>query len=78
MKRLFLRAATALLVMLLTSATAWAQDAISGLTYNTTGGYYEINDAQDLVDLANYVNGGNDAGNLPQQRAQFHWVASHH
>ena len=62
MKRLFLRAATALLVMLLTSATAWAQDAISGLTYNTTGGYYEINDAQDLVDLANYVNGGNDAG----------------
>ena len=41
--------------------TAWAQDEISGLTYNTSGEYYEINDAQDLVDLANYVNGGNNA-----------------
>ena len=57
------RAAMLLLVMLLTmtAQTAWAQDAISGLTYNTAGGYYEINDAQDLVDLATYVNGGNNA-----------------
>ena len=50
-----------LLIMLLTTATAWAQDAISGLTYNTAGGYYEINDAQDLADLATYVNAGNNA-----------------
>ena len=57
------RAAVLLLVMMLTmtAQTAWAQDAISGLTYNTAGGYYEINDAQDLVDLATYVNGGNNA-----------------
>ena len=32
-----------------------------GLTYNTTGGYYEISNAQDLVVLANYVKGGNNA-----------------
>ena len=30
---------------------------IEGLTYNDEG-YYEINDAQDLVDLATYVNAG--------------------
>ena len=48
------------LVMLLTTMTAWAQDAIDGLTYNTSGGYYEIKDAQDLIDLANYVKGGGD------------------
>ena len=53
------RVATVLL-MLLTTATAWAQDAIDGLTYNTSGGYYEIKDAQDLIDLANYVKGGGD------------------
>lgn len=45
------------MMMLLTTTTAWAQDAISGLTYNTEGGYYEISDVQDLVDLATYVNG---------------------
>ena len=50
------RATAALAIILLTAMTAWAQDAISGLTYNSTDGYYEINDAQDLVDLANYVN----------------------
>ncbi len=53
------RVATVLL-MLLTTMTAWAQDAIDGLTYNTSGGYYEIKDAQDLIDLANYVKGGGD------------------
>ena len=53
------RVATVLL-MLLTTATAWAQDAIDGLTYNTSGGYYEIKDAQDLIDLANYVKGDGD------------------
>ena len=56
-KSLFSKTAMMLFFTLLTSASAWAQDAISGLTYNSTGGYYEINDAQDLVDLANYVNG---------------------
>ena len=55
------RAATGLLMMLLTATTAGAQETISGLTYNTAGGYYEIKDAQDLVDLATYVNAGNDA-----------------
>ncbi|MBR3411791.1 MAG: hypothetical protein IKG81_03795, partial [Bacteroidales bacterium] len=51
----------ALAIILLTAQGAWAQEAISGLTYNSAGGYYEISDAQDLVDLANYVNGGNNA-----------------
>ena len=32
-----------------------------GLTYNSAGGYYEISNAQDLVVLANYVKGGNNA-----------------
>ncbi len=50
------RATAALAIILLTAMTAWAQDAITGLTYNSTGGYYEISDAQDLVVLANYVN----------------------
>ena len=48
------------MMMLLTTITAGAQDAINGLTYNTEGGYYEISDAQDLVDLATYVNGTDD------------------
>ena len=51
----------ALIIALLTTATAWAQDEISGLTYNDAGGYYEINDADDLNALAAYVNGGNNA-----------------
>ncbi len=49
------RATAALAIILLTAMTAGAQDAITGLTYNSTGGYYEISDAQDLVELANYV-----------------------
>ncbi len=65
------RAAMMLLVMLLsTTTTTWAQDAISGLTYNTAGGYYEISDAQDLVDLANYVNGGNDTSGKTFKQTQ--------
>ena len=28
-----------------------------GLTYNTEGGYYEINDEQDLIDLGDFVGG---------------------
>ena len=51
----------ALAIILLTAQGAGAQETISGLTYNSAGGYYEISDAQDLVDLANYVNGGNNA-----------------
>ena len=50
-----------LLFTLLTTTTAGAQETISGLTYNTAGGYYEIHDAQDLIDLATYVNAGHDA-----------------
>jgi hypothetical protein len=43
-------------MMLLTATTAWAQDEISGLTYNTEGGYYVIPDAAALEALATYVN----------------------
>ena len=50
-----------LALMLLTASTAGAQEAISGLTYNTEGGYYEIPDAAALNALADYVNAGNDA-----------------
>lgn len=64
------RAAMTLLIALLTATTAWAQDAITGLTYNSTGGYYEINDAQDLVDLATYVNGGNNASGKTFKQTQ--------
>ena len=45
--------------VLLTAATVWAADNIPGLTYNSSGKYYEINDGQDLFDLANYINSGN-------------------
>ena len=55
------QAAVMLLMMLLSATTAWAQEAISGLTYNTAGGYYEIPDAAALNALAAYVNAGNDA-----------------
>ena len=51
----------AALALLATAQGAWAQEAISGLTYNSVGGYYEISDAQDLASLATYVNGGNNA-----------------
>ena len=67
---------TALILLLATlltataTQTAGAQDAITGLTYNTTGGYYEISDAQDLVDLANYVNGGNNASGKTFKQTQ--------
>ena len=50
-----------MLLMLLTATTAGAQEAISGLTYNTADGYYEIPDAAALNALATYVNAGNDA-----------------
>ena len=50
-----------LLLTLLTVATAWAQETISGLTYNTAGGYYEIPNAAALNALATYVNAGHDA-----------------
>ena len=50
-----------MLLMLLTATTAGAQEAISGLTYNTADGYYEIPAAAALNALATYVNAGNDA-----------------
>ena len=48
-----------LLVMLLTTVTAWAQDpaSIGSIQYNSTLGAYEINSVQNLNDLAVYVNG---------------------
>lgn len=64
------RWAVAVILMLFTTATAWAQDNISGLTYNSAGGYYEINDAQDLADLATYVNAGNNASGKTFRQTQ--------
>lgn len=48
-----------LLLMLLTTMTAWAQDpaSIGSIQYNSTLGAYEINSVQNLNDLAVYVNG---------------------
>lgn len=48
-----------LLLMLLTTVTAWAQDpaSIGSIQYNSTLGAYEINSVQNLNDLAVYVNG---------------------
>lgn len=37
---------------------------ILGNTYFTSGSYYEINDEQDLIDLANYVYAGNNCAGL--------------
>lgn len=48
-----------LLMVLLTSMTAWAQDpaSIGSIQYNSTLGAYEINSVENLNDLAVYVNG---------------------
>ena len=46
-----------LLMMMLTTATAWAESAIGSIQYNSTGGYYEIGSVNNLNDLAVYVNG---------------------
>lgn len=46
-----------LLMMLLTTMTAWAQ--LSNLTYNSAGGFYEIWSVADLQAMANYYNGFN-------------------
>ena len=57
-KTLTRRAAMTLLSMfMLTASTAWAQDAIGGIEYNADGGYYVIDEPDDLRDLATYVNG---------------------
>lgn len=47
-KTKMMRLAMTLALILLTATTAWAQEAITGLTYNSAGGYYEINNAYDL------------------------------
>jgi len=60
----------AALAILATAQGAWAQEAISGLTYNSAGGYYEISDAQDLASLATYVNGGNKASGKTFKQTQ--------
>ncbi len=48
------RLSVTMLLMLLTTATAWAQ--LDNLTYNTAGGYYEMWSAADLEAIANYCN----------------------
>jgi len=54
-----IRAAIALLLVMLTGISAWAQDpaSIGSIQYNSTLGAYEINSVQNLNDLAVYVNG---------------------
>ena len=44
--------------------TANAAETINGLTYNETGGYYEINNADALIAFRNYVNSGHDCSGL--------------
>ena len=39
-------------------AVTICQGSIDGLTWNTDGNYFEINDEQDLIDLGNYVSSG--------------------
>ena len=53
------RASLMLLVMLLTTSTAWAQDpaTIGSISYNNSISAYEINSVANLNDLAVYVNG---------------------
>ena len=66
----FLRQLTlTLLVAMLAAAfqTARAQGdvpSIDGLSYNSTGGYYEIPDADALNALASYVNSGHDCSGM--------------
>jgi hypothetical protein len=47
-----------LMLVMLTTMTAWAQVEIPGLTYNA-GGYYEIGSAADLEVFAKYYEGFN-------------------
>ena len=53
------RASLMLLVMLLTTSTAWAQNPapIGSISYNNSISAYEINSVDNLNDLAVYVNG---------------------
>ncbi|MBP5338467.1 MAG: hypothetical protein J6Z14_04070, partial [Prevotella sp.] len=53
------RAAMTLILAILTASTAWAQAqaTIGGITYDADGGYYVIDEPDDLRDLATYVNG---------------------
>ena len=51
------RLSMALMSVMLTATAAWAQSAIGSIQYNSTGGYYEIGSADNLNDLAIYVNG---------------------
>ena len=64
----FLRQLTLLLIaVMLTASAAWAEDdvpSIDGLSYNSTGGYYEIPDADALNALASYVNSGHDCSGM--------------
>ena len=61
MRKLFLRASMTLLLMVLTTATAWAATENLGghnFTVETDdeGSYYKIDCADALIALANYVN----------------------
>ena len=59
MRRLFSRAAMTLLMMLLTTASAWADPTFltRGDGEGTEGNPYKITNANDLMDLSVYVNG---------------------
>ena len=47
-----------LLLIVLTTATAWAQSNIGAITWNATDQCYEIGSEDALEDLAVYVNRG--------------------
>ena len=62
-KRLYERAAMMLLAVL-TTMTAWANDNIGSITWNATDNCYEISSYDAFVDFANYVNNGHDCEGL--------------
>ena len=58
----FTRVVLALLVLLLSAASAWAAATIGSIVYSN--GYYNISKSSDLADLATYVNGGGSTSGL--------------
>ena len=60
----------------LTEGTLNFAPVIEGLTFNSAGRYYEINDAQDMVDLATYIASSNDSyGNIGGEYLTFKMTA---
>ena len=51
-----------LLFAVFTASAAYAQESITGLNYNTEGGFYEISDASSLAALATYASNHDASG----------------